>query len=299
MQNQDKFLKQFKKLALLDKNIRLVTLEGSRVNKKAKKDKYQDYDISFFVPLDKMKDFLGLNEKQNFNECKNLPKCILELEKSSYFKKILMLQMPECMEFYPPDLPQNWISFLVLFESGVRLDLTIIPLEDLKNYYEFEPLSQALLDKNGLFTHTILKAPFSITHLSQRSFDDVCNEFYFLYSCLKKALLRKQFILSNHLLNSLRKALFDLLSFKIGLNFGFEIWLGKEYTNILEFLEEKEVKIILKSFNTATLEHIKKARKKLEILFHKNAKFVAKKSDFKLFPYRKNVKRYCKILGKL
>lgn len=58
-------------------------------------------------------------------------------------------------------------------------------------------------------------------------------------------------------------------------------------------------KIILKSFNTATLEHIKKARKKLEILFHKNAKFVAKKSDFKLFPYRKNVKRYCKILGKL
>lgn len=47
-----------------------------------------------------------------------------------------MLQMPECMEFYPPDLPQNWISFLVLFESGVRLDLTIIPLEDLKNYYE-------------------------------------------------------------------------------------------------------------------------------------------------------------------
>ncbi|EIX1385171.1 aminoglycoside 6-adenylyltransferase, partial [Campylobacter coli] len=60
MQNQDKFLKQFKKLALLDKNIRLVTLEGSRVNKKAKKDKYQDYDISFFVPLDKMKDFLGL-----------------------------------------------------------------------------------------------------------------------------------------------------------------------------------------------------------------------------------------------
>ncbi|HIC5273185.1 TPA: aminoglycoside 6-adenylyltransferase [Campylobacter coli] len=116
MQNQDKFLKQFKKLALLDKNIRLVTLEGSRVNKKAKKDKYQDYDISFFVPLDKMKDFLGLNEKQNFNECKNLPKCILELEKSSYFKKILMLQMPECMEFYPPDLPQNWISFLVLLK---------------------------------------------------------------------------------------------------------------------------------------------------------------------------------------
>ncbi len=299
MQDQDEILKTLKNLALCDENIRLVTLEGSRVNKKAKKDKYQDYDISFFVSLDKMKDFLGLNEKQNFNECKNLPKCILELENCSYFKKILMLQVPECMEFYPPDLPKNWVSFLVLFESGVRLDLSIIPLEDLKNYYEFEPLSQALLDKNGLFTHEISNSAFSIAKLSSQSFDDVCNEFYFTFSKLEKALLRKQFIMSNHLLNSMRQTLFDLLSFKIGLKFGFEIWLGQECSNILEFLEEKEVKIILKSFNTTTPKQIKKARKKLEILFHKNAKFVAKKSDFKLFPYRKNVKKYCKILRKL
>ncbi|EAJ3030983.1 adenylyltransferase, partial [Campylobacter jejuni] len=30
-----------------------------------------------------------------------------------------------------------------------------------------------------------------------------------------------------------------------------------------------------------------------------NTKFVAKKNDFKLFSYRKNVKKYCKILRKL
>ncbi|EOJ2562180.1 adenylyltransferase, partial [Campylobacter jejuni] len=30
---------------------------------------------------------------------------------------------------------------------------------------------------------------------------------------------------------------------------------------------------------------IKKTRKKLENLFHKNTKFVAKKNDFKLFSY--------------
>lgn len=115
MQDQDEILKTLKNLALCDENIRLVTLEGSRVNKKAKKDKYQDYDISFFVSLDKMKDFLGLNEKQNFNECKNLPKCILELENCSYFKKILMLQVPECMEFYPPDLPKKLGKFFSAF----------------------------------------------------------------------------------------------------------------------------------------------------------------------------------------
>ncbi|WP_269747318.1 aminoglycoside 6-adenylyltransferase [Campylobacter aviculae] len=48
MQNQEKILKKIKQFALSHKKIRLVTLEGSRVNKRAKKDKYQDYDISFF-----------------------------------------------------------------------------------------------------------------------------------------------------------------------------------------------------------------------------------------------------------
>ncbi len=97
----------------------------------------------------------------------------------------------------------------------------------------------------------------------------------------------------------MREILFDMLSFKVGIKFGFEIWLGKKNTDILKFLKQKEVKVILNSFNTASIKQIKQTRKKLEILFHKNAKFIAKKSDFKLFPYRKNVKRYCKILGKL
>ncbi|OCR16081.1 hypothetical protein BA915_04050 [Helicobacter pullorum] len=34
--------------ASLHKDIQLVTLEGSRANINAKKDRFQDYDISFF-----------------------------------------------------------------------------------------------------------------------------------------------------------------------------------------------------------------------------------------------------------
>lgn len=75
----------------------------------------------------------------------------------------------------------------------------------------------------------------------------------------------------------MRETLFDMLSFKMGLKFGFEIWLGKQNTDILNFLKQKEIKIILNSFNTTSLEQIEKTRKKLENLFHKNTKFVAKK----------------------
>ena len=35
--------------ASLHKDIQLVTLEGSRANVNAKKDRFQDYDISFFM----------------------------------------------------------------------------------------------------------------------------------------------------------------------------------------------------------------------------------------------------------
>ena len=35
--------------ASLHKDIQLVTLEGSRANVNAKKDRFQDYDVSFFM----------------------------------------------------------------------------------------------------------------------------------------------------------------------------------------------------------------------------------------------------------
>ncbi|EIX1405508.1 aminoglycoside 6-adenylyltransferase [Campylobacter coli] len=289
MQNQDKFLKQFKKLALLDKNIRLVTLEGSRVNKRAIQDRYQDYDVSFFIKRKNLRKFLNLKKNKAIKKAK-LPKFIKK------FGEILLYQAPEGFEFYEGNLPKNWVSFLVIFKNGIRVDFKFIPLKALKFYYKFEPLSKVLVDKDRKFKKPQHKSAFCIKKPTKKDFDEVSNEFYWTFANLEKALLRKQLILANSLLKSMREMLFDMLSFKVGIKFGFEIWLGKKNTDILKFLKQKEVKVILNSFNTAS---IKQTRKKLEILFHKNAKFIAKKSDFKLFPYRKNVKRYCKILGKL
>ncbi|EAJ6885352.1 adenylyltransferase, partial [Campylobacter jejuni] len=265
---------------------------GSRVNKKAKKDKYQDYDISFFLKSKNLRKLLNLNKSKDIKKAK-LPKFIKN------FGEILFYQAPESFEFYKADLPKNWVSFLVIFKNGVRIDFKFIPLKSLKHYYKFEPLSKALIDKDQRFKKTQNENVFCIKKPTEKDFDEICNEFYFTFTKLEKALLRKQFIMSNYLLNSMRETLFDMLSFKVGLKFGFEIWLGKQNTDILNFLKQKEIKIILNSFNTTSLEQIEKTRKKLENLFHKNTKFVVKKNGFKLFSYRKNVKKYCKILRKL
>ncbi|EEA6214328.1 aminoglycoside 6-adenylyltransferase [Campylobacter jejuni] len=288
MQSEKRILEKIKNIAFIYKQIRLITLEGSRVNKKAKKDKYQDYDISFFLKSKNLRKLLNLNKSKDIKKAK-LPKFIKN------FGEILFYQAPESFEFYKADLPKNWVSFLVIFKNGVRIDFKFIPLKSLKHYYKFEPLSKALIDKDQRFKKNV----FCIKKPTEKDFDEICNEFYFTFTKLEKALLRKQFIMSNYLLNSMRETLFDMLSFKVGLKFGFEIWLGKQNTDILNFLKQKEIKIILNSFNTTSLEQIEKTRKKLENLFHKNTKFVAKKNDFKLFSYRKNVKKYCKILRKL
>ncbi|WP_301008996.1 aminoglycoside 6-adenylyltransferase, partial [Helicobacter sp. UBA3407] len=97
-------------------SIRAVTLEGSRANPNIKQDKFCDYDISFF-----------LNAK-NLESFKN------DEEWLKIFGNILMLQKPESMELYPPDLREGWFSFLVLFDDGVRIDLSLIPLADIEWY---------------------------------------------------------------------------------------------------------------------------------------------------------------------
>ncbi|EAM0309911.1 adenylyltransferase, partial [Campylobacter coli] len=110
------------------------------------------------------------------------------------------------------------------------------PLKALKFYYKFEPLSKVLVDKDRKFKKPQHKSAFCIKKPTKKDFDEVSNEFYWTFANLEKALLRKQLILANSLLKSMREILFDMLSFKVGIKFGFEIWLGKKNTDILKFL---------------------------------------------------------------
>src|SRR4051812_49271395 len=84
------------KFALNCEKIRLFTLEGSRTNTNIPKDEFQDYDFSYFVTdmdyFKKSEDWL------------------------SYFGDRVIMQEPEAMELYPPELG-NWYSYLMIFED--------------------------------------------------------------------------------------------------------------------------------------------------------------------------------------
>lgn len=111
-----------------DERIRVVVMNGSRANPHAPRDVFQDYDIVFVVT--EMDSFLASDAWLD------------------YFGRRVIMQKPEGMELFPSE-GTNRFSYLMLFEDGNRIDLTLLPLEELGPYLKEDSILQVLLDKDG------------------------------------------------------------------------------------------------------------------------------------------------------
>jgi aminoglycoside 6-adenylyltransferase len=159
-ENEIKFL--ILNVAKADDRIRVVILNGSRANPKVKKDVFQDYDILFMVT--EMETFI-----RNHNWI-------------DIFGKRLILQIPEEMILSEEENENNATSefhYLMLLEDDNRIDLTLFPLEKIKDEYIADSLSILLLDKDNLF-HSFpppTDYDYLIKKPTQKEFTDCCNEF--------------------------------------------------------------------------------------------------------------------------
>ena len=120
----------FDNIAKADERIRVMTLEGSRVNPNVKPDQWQDYDITFLVT--------DVNSYLDSDDW------------LSAFGDLLFMQKPEAMDLFPADMPTGWFSYLMLFSDGVKIDLTLVPLESKEEYFKQDPLIRILMDKDGI-----------------------------------------------------------------------------------------------------------------------------------------------------
>ena len=116
--------------AARDERVRAVTLEGSRTNPNVPKDIFQDYDISYHV-----------TDMESFIQDPNW---------IDVFGERLILQTPEDMALFPPDLG-GWFSYLMLFTDGNRIDMTLIPIEEKEKYCKEDKLIRILMDKDQTF----------------------------------------------------------------------------------------------------------------------------------------------------
>lgn len=258
-----------------DSRIRLVTLEGSRTNKHIPRDSFQDYDISYFVT--------------NMDSFKKDDTWL------DYFGKRLMMQKPEDMELFPPELG-NWFSYLMLFEDGNRIDLTLIPINEAEEYFsESDGLAEVLLDKDSLIKQEVIPTDqkYWIKKPTEREFDDCCNEFWWVSTYVVKGLARKEILFAvDHLHEIARPNLLRMMSWHIGLEEGFHFSIGKNYKFINQYLPTEDWEKLLSTYSENTYSNMWRSLFTCYALFRKYSKSVSEHLKFMYPDYDQTITKY-------
>ncbi len=280
MRNEQEMMAAIERFAQKDNRIRLVTLEGSRTNDRKAPDRFQDYDISFFVT-----DMEPYKTNDHWLDS---------------FGRRLMMQKPEDMELFPPELG-NWFSYLILFEDGNKLDLTLIPLDEHEEYFaNGDGLAKVLLDKDGLVREQPLPSDrhYWIQQPNARQFDDCCNEFWMVSTYVLKGLGRNEILFAiDHLNNIVRPNLLRMMAWMIGLEKGCDFSLGKNYTFIDRYLPPEDWQALLSTYSLGSRDHTRQALQVCHALFRRYAKTVAAKRGYVYPDYDEAVARYAQASG--
>lgn len=275
MRSEQEMMNLILDFAKKDERIRLVTLEGSRTNKNIPKDAFQDYDVSYFVT--------DMESFKNSDEWLDI------------FGKRIFMQKPEDMELFPPELG-NWFSYLMLFDDGNRIDLTLIPINEADDYFNSsDGLVEILLDKDGLVKEEVIPTDqkYWIKKPTAREFDDCCNEFWWVSTYVAKGLARKEILFAiDHLHNHVRPNLLRMMAWHIGLENGFGFSLGKNYKFIHQHLPKEDWEMLLSTYNMGSYTDMWQALFTCHDLFRKYSKSVAVTLSYTYPDYDEVITKY-------
>lgn len=274
MRTEQEMMTSILEFAKADPRIRVVGMEGSRTNSKVPKDLFQDYDISFLVT--------------------DLPSFQKSDDWLDEFGDRVILQKPEAMDFFPPELG-NWFSYLMIFQDGNKMDLTLIPIEELEKYLESEGLLQILLDKDNRIP--VWPVPtdreFWIQKPSKSYVWDCCNEFWFTSTYVAKGLCRNEILSASfHMEQIVRVQLFHMLSWMIGFQHGFDFSLGKHWKYIASYLTERQWELLMRTYSMDSISHAWEALFASWELFREASRKVAEFLPCDYPPFDREVSSY-------
>lgn len=259
-----------------DERIRVVGMEGSRINANVKKDMFQDYDITYIV-----------TDIEAFTK---------EEEWLDVFGNRIFMQKPEAMQLFYPQFG-NWFSYLMLFDDGVKIDLTIVPIEELDLYLTSDSLIQVLLDKDQLVINQPLQNEeyHYVTRPSYVEFDDCCNEFWWVSTYVVKGICREQFINAAGFIHRiLRRELLRMLSWKISVEAGSPVNLGFHYRYLEEHVSPEIWNRLVATYNLENYDKLWDSLFECQQLFREVSKEVADELGFVYPDYDENITAYIK-----
>ncbi|MCR2821929.1 aminoglycoside 6-adenylyltransferase [Lederbergia panacisoli] len=266
-------------IAEKDERIRAVMMNGSRVNSNVKKDRYQDYDIVYYVH--ELNSFLADHSWVNA------------------FGERIIMQMPDAMSLFPSDWPG--FSYLMQFADGNRIDLTLLPVEEIKNQSKFDSLSVVLLDKDKKLPH--LPKPNESDYITKKptpeEFMDCQNEFWWVATYVAKGLKRSELPYAKSMIEGpVRSMLVLMLDWYIGSKHLFKVNTGKDGKWLERYLDKKVWGKFVSTYSTGDYQDIWRGLYAMCSLFEDLCEVVANKLEYPLFSDHKKVLDYLKRLEK-
>ena len=232
--------------------VKAIAMSGSRTNPKAPKDEFQDYDVVYVV-----------------DDLDNLTSDLSWLDQ---FGKRLIEQHV---------LLDHRRLYLMLFEDGNRIDLTLCPKDYIQEWIDSEAGFTVLEDPEHLFE------PYSpnierywISPASEIDFEKVCNEFWWVSAYVVKGICRNQVIYATDYLYSIcQQELLKVLAWQVASEKG-AVDIGKNYKYLFNYLPAEKEKDFSNLLDFSSIDKITQSLLATMQLFHQEAQALAQKMGF-------------------
>lgn len=232
--------------------VEAVAMSGSQTNPKAPKDEFQDYDVVYVVDdLDTLTSNLAWLDQFGMR--------LIEQHNVLGHRRL----------------------YLMLFEDGNRIDLTLCPKESIQEWVDSEAGFKVLKDDKGLFDSYIPRPKRYWTYPpTKEEFAASCNEFWWVSAYVVKAIRRNQLIYAtDHLYGICQKELLKVLAWQVTSDRGV-VDIGKNYKYLFHYLpagQEKEFSALL---DLSSLEKNSQSLFATMNFFHREATVLAQKMGF-------------------
>ena len=229
-----------------------VALSGSRINPQTQKDEFQDYDVVYIV--------------------ENLEELISDLSWLNRFGNRLIEQY---------NLLGHRYLYLMLFEDGNRIDLTLCPKEHIQEWVDSEAGFRVLKDDKGLF-EAYLPTPkrYWTAPPSEEEFAASCNEFWWVSTYVVKGIRRNQLVYAtDHLTGICQQELLKVLAWQVASDRG-SVDPGKNYKYLFHYLPAEKEKEFSALLDLSSIEKISQSLFATMNVFDREAQILAQKMGF-------------------
>ena len=229
--------------------VEAVAMSGSRTDTKAPKDEFQDYDVVYVV-----------------DDLDNLTSDLAWLD---LFGNRLIEQY---------NVLGHRRLYLMLFEDGNRIDLTLCPKDHIQEWVDSEADYTVLKDEKGLFeSYTTSPERYWTSPASEIDFEKACNEFWWVSAYVVKGICRKQLLYAiDHLYGICQQELLKVLAWQVASDRG-RVDIGKNYKYLFNYLPAEKEKQFSNLLDLSSLEKITQSLFATMKLFHQEAQSFANK----------------------